>query len=80
MLGSLKGATARQANLALGRTGQPFWQEESYDRLVRNGEEFRRIQRYIEYNPVKACLAASPEQYEWSSAWGGAGTLPARGS
>jgi REP-associated tyrosine transposase len=68
LLGSLKGASARRANLLLGRTGQPFWQDESYDHLVRNGEEFRRIQRYIEYNPVRACLAASPEQYAWSSA------------
>ena len=27
----VKGSTARQANLILGRTGQPFWQDESYD-------------------------------------------------
>jgi putative transposase len=65
---SLKAATARQANLLLQRTGHPFWQDESYDHLVRNGEEFRRIQRYIEYNPMKADLAATPEEYLWSSA------------
>jgi putative transposase len=52
----------------LGRTGQPFWQDESYDRLVRNGEEFGRIQRYIENNPVATCLVARPEEYLWSSA------------
>jgi hypothetical protein len=27
----LKGSTARQANLILGRTGQAFWQDESFD-------------------------------------------------
>jgi REP element-mobilizing transposase RayT len=27
----LKGSTARRANLVLGRTGQPFWQDESFD-------------------------------------------------
>ena len=68
LLGSLKAASAQKANRLLGRTGQPFWQDESYDRLVRDGEEFRRIQRYIENNPVSACLAVSPEQYAWSSA------------
>ena len=68
LLCSLKTATARRANLLLARTGQRFWQEESYDHLVRNGDEFRRIKRYIESNPVNACLVASPEEYTWSSA------------
>jgi len=67
-LSSLKGSTARRANLLLGRTGRPFWQDESFDHLVRNDEEFRRIQRYIENNPVKAGLAGSSEDYPWSSA------------
>jgi len=30
-LQSVKGYTAREANRLLGRTGQPFWQAESYD-------------------------------------------------
>jgi REP element-mobilizing transposase RayT len=68
LLGSLKAATAKRANQLLQRTGTPFWQEESYDHLVRGGEEFRRIRRYIEDNPVKAGLAASAELYPWSSA------------
>ena len=68
LLGSLKAATAKRANLLLQRSGQPFWQDGSYDRLVRDGDEFRRIQRYIEGNPVTALLAARPEQYAWSSA------------
>ena len=52
----------------LQRTGQRFWQDESYDHLVRNKEEFRRIQRYIENNPVTAGLVAMPAEYAWSSA------------
>jgi len=68
LLGSLKAATAKRANLLLQRSGQPFWQDESYDHLVRGGDEFQRIQRYIEGNPVTALLAARPEQYAWSSA------------
>ncbi len=68
LLGSLKSASAKKANLALGRTGRPFWQDESYDHLVRNGEEFNRIKRYIENNPVRAGLAEFQEDYSWSSA------------
>jgi putative transposase len=64
----LKGNTAREANRILGRTGVSFWQRESYDRWVRNEEEFQRIVRYIEHNPVRAGLVAEPGQYAWSSA------------
>ena len=48
---SLKGITAKRANVLLGLTGQPFWQEESYDHLVRQELEFQKIRRYIEQNP-----------------------------
>jgi REP element-mobilizing transposase RayT len=58
---SLKRFTAREGNRMLSRTGQPFWQDESYDRLVRNGPEFDRITHYIEMNPVNAGLASTPE-------------------
>jgi len=66
-LGPLKGFTAHEANLLLGTHG-PFWQEESFDRLVRTNAEFERIRRYIEDNPVKAGLAATAEEFPWSSA------------
>jgi putative transposase len=69
LMQSLKRFTAREANLVLGFTGCPFWQDESYDRLVRNEQEFKRIASYIEMNPVRAGLAASPEAFQWSSAW-----------
>ena len=67
LLNSLKAATARRANLILHRTGQPFWQDESYDHSVRDPDEFQRIQHYIENNPVTAGLAGTGEQYPWSS-------------
>jgi REP element-mobilizing transposase RayT len=66
-LGPLKGFTAHGANLILGRTGNPFWQGESCDHLVRS-DEFDRIRTYIENNPVKAGLVAVPEDFLWSSA------------
>jgi putative transposase len=58
----LKGSTAHEANRLLKRTGT-FWQDESYDHLVRNGEELRKIERYIVNNPVKAGLVTAPEMY-----------------
>jgi putative transposase len=64
----IKGRTAREANLVLRRVGQPFWQHESYDHWVRNEKEFQRIAAYVEENPVSAGLAATPEDWPWSSA------------
>jgi len=68
LLQRLKGSTARQANQMLGLTGRTFWQEERYDRWVRDEKEFQRIRAYIEENPLQAGLVAAPEDYPWSSA------------
>jgi putative transposase len=65
---SLKGITAKRANAMLAFTGRPFWQEESYDRLVRNEQEFESIRTYIERNPVRAGLVKDAREYRWSSA------------
>jgi REP element-mobilizing transposase RayT len=64
---SLKRATAREGNRMLGVVDRPFWQDESYDRWVRDGREFERIASYIENNPVNAGLCATPEEFPWSS-------------
>lgn len=66
--GVLKGVAARDANATLGRSGKPFWQDESFDHWVRNSAEFERIRHYIEWNPVRAGLVARPEDWTWSSA------------
>jgi type I restriction enzyme R subunit/putative DNA methylase len=71
LLQSVKGFSAREANKILGRTGEPFWQAESYDHWIRDDREFERICRYIEDNPVRAGLVAMPEAYRWSSAHAG---------
>lgn len=52
---SLKSYTAHEANKILRRSG-PFWQHESYDHWVRDGEELERIAAYIAANPVRAQL------------------------
>src|SRR5260370_24225479 len=68
LMQSLKGASAREANRILGRTGETFWQAESYDHWVRDEKELERIVAYIENNPVNAGLVTRAEDYYWSSA------------
>ena len=70
---SIKNFSARQANRILGLTGQPFWQDESYDHWARGPEEVEKIVRYIEENPVSAGLAQKVEDWRWSSAVEGTG-------
>jgi len=69
ILRSRKRQTARQANMLLSRTGETFWQHESYDHWIRNDEEKARIRRYIRNNPVKAGLCKSAEEWRWGSAY-----------
>jgi len=63
----IKGRSAREANVILGRTG-PFWQHESYDHFVRSRKEFDRVVHYIEENPVSAGFICKAEDWRFSSA------------
>jgi REP element-mobilizing transposase RayT len=69
---SWKGYTAREINKLLGRMGQPVWQPEAYDHWIRDDVEHERCCRYVIYNPVKAKLCNTPQEWRWSSAWRGA--------
>ena len=64
----LKGRTSRIANRVLGRSGQAFWRDESYDHWIRSPRELEEIIRYVEGNTVKAGLVSAEEQWAWSSA------------
>jgi hypothetical protein len=77
LLRLLRGHTARQANRLLGRTGRPFWQDESGHRWVRDDRERERIAAAIESQPVQAGLAARAQDYPWSSASGRAAAATA---
>ena len=57
-LRAMKGASARNANKVLCRSGN-FWMSESYDRLIRNKDELVKFRNYIENNPTKAGLSKS---------------------
>ena len=58
----LKGVSAHKINLHRGTNGQ-VWQDESYDRIVRNDVEFRNELNYMYNNPVKKGLTEEPEKY-----------------
>jgi REP element-mobilizing transposase RayT len=65
---SWKRYSAREANRTLQRTGEQFWQTETFDRVIRNADEKLRVQRYIRHNPVTAGLCAEEHEWRWSSA------------
>src|SRR4051812_24020845 len=57
---SLKGVSARRINQLLGTSGA-VWQEEYFDRIVRDAAEYDEKANYMWMNPVKAELVKDPE-------------------
>ena len=67
ILHSWKSYTSNEANKILARRGE-FWQEDYFDRYIRNASHFQDAIDYIERNPVKAGLCARKADWEFSSA------------
>jgi len=59
----LKGACARKINRRRNTSGS-IWQDESWDRLVRDAAEFDEKLQYMADNPVKAELVKEIEEYD----------------
>jgi REP element-mobilizing transposase RayT len=60
---AIKSVSSRQAVKIMDI---PFlWQEEYFDRALRNFDKLDAAMEYIRQNPVKAKLVASPEAYRW---------------
>ncbi len=59
---SWKKFSAGKINKVLKRSGR-FWQEESFDHLVRSPEQFEYLRTYIAENPLKAGLKANEYLY-----------------
>ena len=53
VMGYFKMNTAKQINQILGRAGQPFWQRNYYEHVIRNEKELKRIREYIQNNHLK---------------------------
>ncbi|MDQ3116555.1 MAG: carbamoyl-phosphate synthase large subunit, partial [Verrucomicrobiota bacterium] len=56
VLHSWKSFSAKEINRSLGRSG-PLWQDESFDRMVRDYDELERYREYVAANPAKAKLS-----------------------
>jgi putative transposase len=64
ILHSIKRFSSRKINQARGNKGS-LWQDERYDRIVRDEAEFLEKWEYIRNNPLKTGLALYPEDYPW---------------
>ncbi len=65
---NFKSFTGKANNSILGRTGE-FWQPDFYDQWVETDDDFRMAKSYIEFNPVRAGLCESTEDWRFSSAF-----------
>ena len=70
IIGEFKRFSALKINSARGITGRPVWQRNYFERVVRDGKEMEKVQRYIGENPVRWEFdrenpeAAKPERLE----------------
>jgi putative DNA methylase len=65
ILGEWKSFTAHRINHLLKRKG-PLWQEEYWDRYIRNAEHYQRTVDYIRNNPVKSGLVKHAEDWPYT--------------
>lgn len=65
-LKNIKGSTSRKINLYLGKKGT-LWNDENWDRFIRNEEHYSNTYYYIVNNPTKAGLSEkySKPSYMW---------------
>jgi len=66
ILQGIKGFSSMQVNKILQRKGA-FWQDESFDHVIRNEEDWLDKFNYIHNNPVMAGLVTMPQDYLFSS-------------
>ncbi|WP_430451419.1 transposase [Rhodopirellula europaea] len=63
LLGAIKGVTSRFVNRELGRIGE-LWQQESFDRIIRDEEHLYNAIQYIGNNPLNVGLPES-QWFRW---------------
>ena len=59
-----KGMTARLINQSRGTVGQ-VWQDESWDRILRDEPKYLRVMQYLADNPAELGLCRADERYDW---------------
>jgi len=45
--------SARRINILRGTPGEPVWQRDYYESIIRDHDGLNRVRRYIEYNPLR---------------------------
>ena len=53
LIGAFKTVSTKQINLLRNTDGQPVWQRNYYEHIIRDEREMDRIYRYIEANPAR---------------------------
>jgi len=66
LLHSIKSYTAHEINRMRRSTGR-VWQDEYFDRIVRNDEEYAQKWEYMRLNPVRAGLVQNAVDYEFTA-------------
>jgi len=64
ILHSVKSYSAQKISQNRGKRGS-IWQDERYDRIIRDETEFLEKWNYMRNNPVKLGLVEKPEEYLW---------------
>ncbi|HEX3581238.1 MAG TPA: transposase [Thermoanaerobaculia bacterium] len=64
MIRLIKGRSARNVNLLLGRSGT-LWQSESFDHELRRAESLEQKIEYVRQNAVRRGLSTTPDEYPW---------------
>ena len=64
IMNGVKGSSSHFINAAVGRKSHQ-WIDESFDRIIRAGENLRKKCEYICNNPVRAGLVNTPDEWPW---------------
>ena len=56
LIGAFKTVSTKQVNLALDTPGQPLWQRNDYEHVIRGEDELDRAREYIVNNPLRWAL------------------------
>ena len=53
VVGNFKSVTARRINKIRKSPGEPVWQRNYYDHIIRDEDDRKRVRRYILENPIR---------------------------
>jgi len=62
---TIKGVSGRRINRLLGTRGRRVWRPESYDRIIRDEDEYNEKVNYVAENAFKDNLCRDPLEYEF---------------